>query len=389
MPCRPPRAARAPRPWPLLLCGALALLATTADATKPRKARTAAAAAAGTAGARAVQSDDAPDVVTYGRREDVVAFGRQLAQAESLDPEWVQSALARARYQPRVARLVMPPAAGTAKNWTAYRARMVDAQRVREGLRFWAEHERWLDQAEARWGVPPEMVTAIVGVETYYGRIRGDFRVLDALATLSFDFPSGRSDRTPFYRAELTAFLAWCSAEGRDPLTVKGSYAGAIGLPQFMPSSIRQYAVDLDGNGHIDLEHSAPDVIGSVAHYFARFGWERGQPTHFGVNPPTDTAARATLLGPDILPTFSAARMTELGAVLDDAGRAHPGPLALVELQNGDAAPSHVAGTRNFYVVTRYNWSSYYAMAVIDLAREMRRQRPPRPEPVGSTTPLQ
>ncbi len=391
MPCPPHRAHRVPQPWSLLLCGALALLATTADASKPRKARSAATAtaAAAPAGARAVQSDDAPDVVTYGRRDDVVAFGRQLAQAESLDPEWVQSALARARYQPRVARLVMPPPAGTAKNWTAYRARMVDTQRVREGLRFWAEHERWLDQAEARWGVPPEIVTAIVGVETYYGRIRGDFRVLDALATLSFDFPSGRSDRTPFYRAELTAFLAWCSAEGRDPLTVKGSYAGAIGLPQFMPSSIRQYAVDGDGNGHIDLEHSVPDVIGSVAHYFARFGWERGQPTHFGVIPPTDTAARATLLGPDILPTFSAARMAELGAVLDDAGRAHPGPLALVELQNGDAAPSHVAGTRNFYVVTRYNWSSYYAMAVIDLAREMRRQRPPRPEASGSAAPLQ
>ena len=144
-----------------------------------------------------------------------------------------------------------------------------------------------------------------------------------------------------------------------------------MGLGQFMPGSINRFAVDFDGDGHIDMAggpaQSAADVIGSVAHYLAEHGWQRGMPTHYAVKPPVDTADRAALLAPDILPSFTAAQMAERGAVLDAAGAGHAGPLALVELQNGDAAPSHVAGTQNFYAVTRYNWSSYYALAVIEL----------------------
>jgi membrane-bound lytic murein transglycosylase B len=324
-----------------------------------------------------VRSDDSADVVTYGQREDVQAFGRQLAQAHQLDPVWVSEQLARARFQPSITRLVMPPPAGSAKNWAAYRARLVDPQRVQEGLRWWQAHDAALRRAETTFGVPASIIVAIVGVETYYGRIRGNYKTLDALATLSFDFPGGRSDRSPFYRDELGAFLRWCAAERRDPQSVKGSYAGAIGLPQFMPSSILKYALDFDGDGRIDLDNQGDDVVGSVANYFVQFGWERDQPTHFGVAVPVDVRERATLLAPDILPSFSARQMAEHGAVLDEHGQAHAGLLALVELQNGGDAPSYVAGTRNFYVVTRYNWSSYYAMAVIDLARSMRVLRPP------------
>lgn len=330
-------------------------------------------------GAAAVRSDDTPDVVTYGRRDDVQAFAKRVAEQHGLDAEWTARQLAQARYQPSVARLVMPPAAGTAKNWEAYRARFVDAQRVRDGLRWWAENEEALRRAEARWGIPPELVVSIVGVETVYGRILGNFKVIDALSTLAFDFPKGRSDRSGFYRDELEAFLRWCAAEQRDPQSVKGSYAGAIGLPQFMPSSILKYAVDFDGDGRIDLDTHGADVVGSVAHYFAQFGWERGQPTHFSVSVPSDVRERAALLAPDILPSFTAQQMAERGAVLDEAGRRHTGPLALVELQMGERAPVYVAGTRNFYVITRYNWSSYYAMAVIDLARSLRQQRPEPP----------
>ena len=336
-----------------------------------------------------VVTDDAPDVVVYGRRDDVTRFAHKVAEAENISEAWALAHLSQARYLPAVAKLVMPAPAGTAKNWQAYRARFIDAQRVRDGLRFWHFNEAALNEAEARWGVPPDIVTAIVGVESVYGRLTGNFRVIDALATLSFDFPKGRSDRTPFYRDELQAFLAWCAAEQRDPLSVKGSFAGAIGLPQFMPGSIRKYAVDFDGDGRIDLDRSGADVVGSVANYFARFGWERGMPTHFGVAPPVDTTARATLLAADILPSFTAAQMTEAGAVLDDQARAHEGPLALVELQNGGQAPSYVAGTRNFYVVTRYNWSSYYAMAVIELARELRQMRPPAPQASAAPPRLQ
>jgi membrane-bound lytic murein transglycosylase B len=223
--------------------------------------------------------------------------------------------------------------------------------------------------------VPPEIVVGIVGVETFYGRITGSFRVIDALATLAFDFPAGRKDRSGFFRAELEEFLVLCDREGVDPQQVRGSYAGAIGLPQFMPGSINRHAVDLDGDGHVDLLGSAADSVGSVARFLADHGWQRGLATHFGVAVPADAADRAALLAPDIVPSFSAAQFAERGARLDDAGRAHEGLLALVELQNGELAPSYVAGTSNFYALTRYNWSSYYAMAVIALGEAVKRGR--------------
>jgi len=212
-------------------------------------------------------------------------------------------------------------------------------------------------------------------VETFYGRMTGGFRVLDALATLAFDFPSGRKDRSAFFKDELSQFLVLAQREGQPPTSFKGSYAGAMGLGQFMPSSILKYAVDFDRDGHIDMAGSPADVIGSVANYLASFGWQRDQPTHFEVRPPVDTAERAALLVPDILPSFSAEQMTERGAVLSEPGQHHEGLLALVELQNGPAAPSHIAGTQNFYAVTRYNWSSYYALAVIELGRAVALQR--------------
>jgi membrane-bound lytic murein transglycosylase B len=312
----------------------------------------------------------------YAQHPAALAFAAEVAERVGLSRLWLEQQLARAARAEAVRKLIMPPPAGTAKNWAAYRARFVEPQRIAAGLAFWQVHADWLAQAQARWGVPAEIVVAIVGVETFYGRVTGNFRVLDALATLSFDFPPGRKDRSAFFRSELEAFFVWCSREGVDPLSVKGSYAGAMGLPQFMPSSINRFAVDMDGDGHIRLLDSPADVVGSVAHYLAQAGWRAGMPTHHEVAAPVDTADRAALLGPDILPTFSAAQMAERGAVLSDAGRAHDGLLALVELQNGERAPSYVAATHNFYVVTRYNWSAYYAMAVIDLAQALRQQRP-------------
>ena len=143
-----------------------------------------------------------------------------------------------------------------------------------------------------------------------------------------------------------------------------------------MPGSINRYAVDFDGDGRIDLGAGVADTIGSVAHYLAESGWQRGEPTHFAVEAPVDAAQRAQLLAPDIKPSFSAVRMATLGAALDQAGREHAGPLALVELDNGDAAPSFVAGTQNFFAITRYNRSSYYAMAVIELAQAISQDMP-------------
>ena len=326
--------------------------------------------------AAAVRDDDAPDIVTYGEREDVMRFADDVARRRGLDAATTRTLLAQARFQPPVVRYIMPPPAGMAKNWAAYRARFIDPTRIRAGAAFWRDNERWLKKAEADYGVPPQIVVGIVGVETIYGRQMGSFRVLDALATLAFDFPSGRSDRSAFFRDELEALLSMTAKrDAPDPQSLRGSYAGAFGLPQFMPSSFVKYAVDFDGDGRIDLLTSAADAIGSVANYLAAFGWQRGMPTHYGVAAPSATVDRALLLVPDILPTFSAAQFEERGARLDAAGRGHDGPLALVELQNGDAAPSYVAGTANFYAVTRYNWSSYYALAVIELGAAIAAER--------------
>jgi len=306
----------------------------------------------------------------YGARDDVLALAAHIANQHGLDVAWVAGTLAQARYLPSVQRLMQPAPAGVPKNWAAYRARFVEPVRLRAGTAFWRDNARWLQEAEARHGVPAAIVVGIVGVETLYGRHMGNYRVLDALATLSFDFPAtARRDRSPFFRDELAQFLLLCREQNEDPLALQGSYAGAMGLPQFMPSSRRKLAVDFDGDGRIDLHTSPADAIGSVANYLAANGWQRGQATHFDVHVPTATADRAALLLPDILPSFSAAQFAERGAALDAAGREHAGPMALVELQNGDAAPSYVAGTQNFYAITRYNQSSYYAMAVIELGR--------------------
>jgi membrane-bound lytic murein transglycosylase B len=320
-------------------------------------------------------ADGAPEPAAYGMREDVMRFADEAAQRLGLEADWVRESLSRARYAPMVARLIMPPPAGTAKNWAAYRSRFVEPKRIRAGLAFWQDNERWLQLAEERYGVPPAIVVGIIGVETIYGQQTGGFRVLDALATLSFDFPIGRRDRSGFFREELESFLLLCRKESLDPAQPLGSYAGAMGLPQFMPSSVLKYGIDFDGDGHVDLHTSAADVIGSVANYLAAFGWERGGPTHFNVAAPVEVRDRALLLVPDILPSFSRDEFAERGAVLDEPGRAWDGKLALLELSNGDAAPSYYAGTGNFYAITRYNWSSYYAMAVIELGDAVRRQR--------------
>ena len=344
----------------LTLAALLPLHALAAPASASRKARARPAAAP-----------------TYADHPAAAAFAARVAAHHQLDVDWLRAQLSQARRIEAVRKLVMPPPAGTAKNWAAYRSRFVEPQRIAAGMAFWRAHERWLAEAEARWGVSPEVVVAIIGVETFYGRVTGNFRLVDALATLSFDFPTGRRDRSDFFRSELEEFFVLCAREDRDPQTVKGSYAGAMGLPQFMPGSVNRWAVDFDDDGHVDLLGNGADAVGSVAHYLAQAGWQADLPTHYEVAAPVDSLDRAALLGPDILPSFSAAQMVERGAVLSEAGRAHVGPLAFIELQNGELAPSYVAGTQNFYVITRYNWSAYYAMAVIELAQALQAARTP------------
>ena len=366
--------ARAARPLPILL---LALAVSAATAAPERAVKKGAGAGARKAPPGA--SAPAHPTPTWKERDDVLQWAAGVAERNGLPRDWVMAQLAPAKVLPRVQQLIMPPPAGTAKDWAAYRARFVEPRRIAAGAAFWRSHEAWLQRAEERWGVPPELIVGIVGVETFYGSITGSFRVLDALATLGFAFPSGRRDRSEFFRSELEELMVLSHREGFEASSLRGSFAGAIGLPQFLPGSINRWAIDFDGDGHIDLQRSAADTIGSVAHYMAAFGWQQGLPTHYDVAVPVDAADRAVLLGPDILPSFTAEQFLQRGALLPDAARAHDGLLALVELQNGGAAPSYVAGTSNFYTVTRYNWSSYYAMAVIELgaavARAVRSER--------------
>lgn len=310
------------------------------------------------------------------------AWVQDAAQRLQLDPIWVQNTLAQAQRLPTVERLVLPPSSPTAKNWAAYRARFIEPIRIQAGLRFWQNHRNALERAEREYGVPASVIVGIIGVETLYGQNTGNFRILDALATLAFHFPSAHpraAARQAFFQSELEQFLLLTSRSGADPLNIRGSYAGAMGLPQFMPSSWAKFAVDFDGDGRIDLFGSPQDAIGSVANYFKAFGWQSGMPTHYPVTLTPGQSNMDSLLAPDILPTFSVASFVGQGAALSGAALQHPGPLALIELLNGPDAPSYVAGTENFYAITRYNWSSYYAMAVIDLAeavaREMQKSR--------------
>lgn len=312
---------------------------------------------------------------SYATRADAMQFADEIAARSKLDRDWVRATIGQARFLPNVPRLMLPAPKGTAKNWRVYRSRFIDPVRIAAGARFWRANSVTLARAEAEYGVPPEIIVGIIGVETIYGQNMGNFRVLDALATLSFDFPDGHpraAQRRAFFREELEAFLSIESRTAADPQVPLGSYAGAMGMPQFMPSSIAKYAVDFDGDGRIDLVNSTPDVIGSVASYFKAFGWQPGRPATLPVRFDEARLQKAVLMAPDILPTFGADSFSAAGAVLDREGQAYTGLLALVELQNGSEAPSYVAGTQNFYAITRYNWSSYYAMSVLDLGQEVK-----------------
>lgn len=321
--------------------------------------------------------------VPYAASEEPMRWADEMAQRRGLDPEWVRRAIEQAQFLPVVHRLIQPAPAGTPKNWGVYRSRFIDPVRINAGVRFWQDNQTWLELAEQEYGVPAEIIVGIIGVETIYGQQMGTFRVIDALATLSFNFPDSHpraAERRAYFRGELEHFLSLQNQLHADPLRPLGSYAGAMGMPQFMPSSWTRWAVDFDGDGGIDLMRSPADVIGSVANYFKSYGWQPGMPTHYPVSFDPATLDKEALLAPDILPTFSVASFMAKGAVLEGSALEHKGPLALVELQNGDAEPLYVAGTENFYVITRYNWSSYYAMAVIELGREVKQARAGVPE---------
>jgi membrane-bound lytic murein transglycosylase B len=304
---------------------------------------------------------------TYADSTQVQAFAEEMG-VRGLDTAWVRQALEQAQKLESVRRAFKPLGPGQRKNWQAYRARFLDAARTEAGSRFMQTHAEALERAGNQFGVPVEVIVGILGVETYYGRFTGNYRVVDALATLTFDYPTetGR-DRSPYFREQLAEFFVWCARERCQPLEVHGSYAGAMGMPQFMPGNIHRYGTDFDSDGRIDLNNPV-DAIGSVARFLAKHGWVRELEPVFEVD--VGTALLGPLLAPDILPTFTidqlAAHEAQPLTALPENER-----YALVELENGEADSEYVLGSRNFYVLTRYNRSSYYAMAVLQLGAEV------------------
>jgi len=319
-----------------------------------------------------------PAPSSYADHPAARAAAYSMAQSNALSRSWVRATLAQAHMLPDVVRAVTPAQDPGVRNWQVYRDRMVDPVRIEAGVQFWSRNAKTLERAERETGVPASVIVGILGVETIYGKRMGKYRVLDALATLAFDFPASHPKapaRAAYFLQELESFLVWCQATGRDPLAVRGSYAGAMGMAQFMPSSWQKYAVDFDADGRIDLFDNSKDAIGSIANYLAAFGWKAGMPTHYPVQLDATRLDLPALLEKDIVPSMSPAQMAERGVILPTQAMQHAGPLALIELVNGnDATPSYVAGTDNFYVVTRYNWSSFYALSVIELGLAVQAQ---------------
>lgn len=306
---------------------------------------------------------------SYADRAEARAFAAELARHHAFDAAEIERTLALARHEPDVIRLITPPSRKGARSWRAYRARFLDRSRIDGGLRFWDEHAETLERAARETGVPAEIVVAIIGVETIYGRNTGSFETLSALATLAFDYPP----RADLFRRELEALFLLAREQGRDPASYYGSFAGALGYPQFLPSSVRAYAVDFDADGSIDFDTGAADAIGSVANYLRVHGWQPGAPVaeRALLGPETDAA---TLVAAGIEPSLEPALLAANGVSTSD-GRAAAQTATLVDLETPGAETEYWLGYRNFYAITRYNRSSFYAMSVFELAETLRLRR--------------
>jgi membrane-bound lytic murein transglycosylase B len=316
--------------------------------------------------------DVAPSPTEASAKE---AFAFEMA-SRGLNRADVLAILQNAKFSPTVARLVLPATTTSVRSWPRYRARFVEPRRIKEGVEFWQAHRDMLTRTEARYGVPASIIVSIIGVETFYGRVTGNFRVLDALSTLAFDYPpQAKSDRSAFFREQLAQFLVLCKETGMDPLKVQGSYAGAIGLPQFMPGSQRRFAVDGDGDGKINLLTSVDDAIASVANFLIEHGWKPGQPVFAPVKLPADPAP---LVDGGLVPKLSWNKLIGAGA----SATAPTGPwtdwwMGVIDLYDGATnTTEYRVAAPNFFAITQYNRSYFYATSVADLAVELQNKLP-------------
>lgn len=301
----------------------------------------------------------------YEKRKDVRQFIAKMVREHGFVAGELRALFSRARYQPSVIAAITPPAEPRARSWQAYRALFLTPERIRAGVEFREAQHAALALAAARYGVPEDIIVAIIGVETVYGRNTGGYRVIDALTTLAFDYPP----RAEFFRGELENFLLFARDAGIDTLALKGSYAGAIGIPQFMPGSYRRYSVDLDGDGKQDLSDSFADAIGSVANFLKAHGWESGQPIAYAAQVRGEDYR--SLVDSGIKPGYRYGELSGFGVTATGAAPADAA-CALIELTTPEAPSEYLVGFNNFYVLTRYNRSSMYAAAVLELAQAVK-----------------
>jgi len=297
------------------------------------------------------------------QRPDVQEFIAMMEQLDSFSAPQLRELLQSATTQPAILQAMDRPAE-KAKLWYEYRPIFLNEKRIAEGVAFWTAHRAQLQQASLQTGVPAEYLVAIIGVETSFGRLTGHFRVIDALSTLAFDYPP----RAKFFQSELEQFLLLTREEDIDPLAATGSYAGAMGAPQFMPSNYRRYAVDADHDGRIDLWTDWPDVFASIGNYFREHGWNPGDPVLSEAELAPDSAM--TLDGRSLNLNETIGTLRARGIRFDTALPINARAL-LIAADEPDGVHWRV-GYENFYAITRYNHSALYAMAVYELATTLK-----------------
>ena len=299
---------------------------------------------------------------SYAARDEVKAFIDEVVKRHGFKPAELSRLFAKVQRVDPALKLILP---GEPLTWNDYRAQFVNETRVANGMAFWKENRRSLARAEKKYGVPAQYIVAIIGVETNYGRNMGKYRVIDSLSTLAFDYPP----RSSYFRRELEQYLLLAREEGLDVFATRGSYAGAIGIPQFMPTSLRRYAVDFNGDGHIDLTRSSADAVGSVANFLKEHGWQPGEAVLLKAKPSPDAIAK--FMDGSLEPRRPISELTAAGLEIDPAPPSAEALGTLVAL-----GAEYRVGLRNFYVITRYNRSALYAGAVNDLGEALAERRP-------------
>jgi peptidoglycan lytic transglycosylase B len=314
------------------------------------------------------------------QRADVTAFIDRVAARDGFDTASLERILRAAQSQPAILAAMERPAEKT-MTWREYRPLFLNERRIQEGVDFWNAHRRDLEDSSRRTGVPAEYVAAILGVETYYGRLTGRYRVLDALATLSFDYPP----RAAYFRGELEQFLLLARDQGIDPLTALGSYAGAMGAPQFMPSAYRWFGLDASDDGRVDLWSDWPDVFDSVGYFLKEHGWTSGAPVLLEAR--VAAGRTPTPADADLRSSTTVGALRAAGVRID--GAADPDAPAWLIAADGAGGTEWRVGLGNFYAITRYNHSPLYAMAVHDLAVALAARAAGPAAPERSSAPLE